>query len=203
MDLASTNFVQNINQQMGVVIATNPRLVADLLEANQVVLDLENALNPIELTDAYLENIPNNDSLKLGSAYLVNRFEDSSFDGEVDNDAIKDYYEALDDYWGDENYSYLDPVTAVASALGSGANLGKSIVEAKDKKRYFGSDLAEKKSQSREQIIQGIMAKKQQDAEIKKKELDAKTQKMVIIASVVGVFLVLGTIVILRMKKNG
>lgn len=203
MDLASTNFVQNINQQMGVVIATNPRLVADLLEANQVVLDLENALNPIELTDAYLENIPNNDSLKLGSAYLVNRFEDSSFDGEVDNDTIKDYYEALDDYWGDENYSYLDPVTAVASALGSGANLGKSIVEAKDKKRYFGSDLAEKKSQSREQIIQGIMAKKQQDAEIKKKELDAKTQKMVIIASVVGVFLVLGTIVILRMKKNG
>ena len=151
MNLASTNLNQHLMQQMGIVIATNPRLVADLLEANEVALNLEKSLEPLALTDSYLQNLPQNDSLKLGSAYLVNRFEESAFDGDVDNDTIRKYYEAIDDYWSfDEDYSYIDPVTAVAGALSSGAELGKSIVESKRKKKFFGSDLAEKQASSRQ-----------------------------------------------------
>ncbi len=203
MNLASTNLNQNLMQKMGVVIATNPRLVADLLEANEVALDLEKALDPLELTDTYLEHLPHNDSLKLGSAYLVNRFEESAFDGEADNETIKEYYEAIDDYWNDEDYSYLDPVTAVAGALSSGAELGKSLVESKRKKKYFGSDLAEKQATSRQAMIQGILSKKKEESELKKKEQDSKTKRTIIIASIVGVGLILGTIVILRLRRNG
>lgn len=203
MNLASTNMNQNLMQKMGVVTATNPKLVADLLEANEVALNLEEALDPLELTDIYLENLPHNDSLKLGTAYLVNRFDESAFDGEVDNETIQEYYESIDDFWNDEDYSYLDPVTAIAGALGSGAELGKSIVEAKQKKKYFGSDLAEKKATSRQAMIQGILSKKKEQSELKKKEQDAKTKRTIIIASIVGVGLILGTIVILRLRRNG
>ena len=203
MNLASTNLNQYLMQQMGVVVATNPKLFSDLLEANQVALDLEKALDPLELTDAYLEELPNNDSLKLGSAYLVNRFEDSSFDGEADNDTIREYYEAIDDYWNNEDYSYLDPVTAVAGALGSGAELGKSLVESKRKKKYFGSDLAEKQATSRQAMIQGILSKKKADSELKKTEQDAKTKRTIIIASAVGLAFLIGVVVILKLRKNG
>lgn len=203
MNLASTNLNQYLMQQMGVVIATNPKIVSDLLEANEVALDLEKALDPLELTDSYLENLPHNNSLKLGSAYLVNRFDESSFDGEVDNDTIREYFEAIDNYWNDEDYSYLDPVTAVAGALSSGADLGKSLIESKRKKKYFGSDLAEKQATSRQAMIQGILLKKKEELELKKKEQDAKTKRTIIIASVVGAGLLLGVIVFLRIRKNG
>jgi hypothetical protein len=204
MNLASTNLNQHLMQQMGIVIATNPRLVADLLEANEVNLDLAKTLEPLDLTDCYLQNLPQNDSLKLGSAYLVNRFEESAFDGDVDNDTIRKYYEAIDDYWSfDEDYSYIDPVTAVAGALGSGAELGKSLVEAKRKKKFFGSDLAEKQASSRQAMIQGILTKKKEESDLRKKEQDAKTKRTIIIASVVGAGLLIGVIVFLRLRKNG
>jgi hypothetical protein len=201
MNLASTNLNQHLMQQMGIVIATNPRLVADLLEANEVNLDLAKTLQPLDLTDCYLQNLPQNDSLKLGSAYLVNRFEESAFDGDVDNDTIREYYEAIDDYWSDDEHSNW--VGAVAGALGSGAELGKSIVEAKNKKKFFGSDLAEKQASSRQAMIQGILAKKKEESDLRKKEQDAKTKRTIIIASVVGVGLLIGVIVFLRLRKNG
>jgi hypothetical protein len=201
MNLASTNLNQHLMQQMGIVIATNPRLVADLLEANEVNLDLAKTLQPLDLTDCYLQNLPQNDSLKLGSAYLVNRFEESAFDGDVDNDTIREYYEAIDDYWSDDEHSNW--VGAVAGALGSGAELGKSIVEAKNKKKFFGSDLAEKQASSRQAMIQGILAKKKEESDLRKKEQDAKTKRTIIIASVVGAGLLIGVIVFLRLRKNG
>jgi hypothetical protein len=201
MNLASTNLNQHLMQQMGIVIATNPRLVADLLEANEVALNLEKSLEPLALTDCYLQNLPQNDSLKLGSAYLVNRFEESAFDGDVDNDTIRKYYEAIDDYWSDDEHSNW--VGAVAGALGSGAELGKSIVEAKNKKKFFGSDLAEKQASSRQAMIQGILAKKKEESDLRKKEQDAKTKRTIIIASVVGAGLLIGVIVFLRLRKNG
>jgi len=201
MNLASTNLNQHLMQQMGIVIATNPRLVADLLEANEVNLDLAKTLEPLDLTDCYLQNLPQNDSLKLGSAYLVNRFEESAFDGDVDNDTIREYYEAIDDYWSDDEHSNW--VGAVAGALGSGAELGKSIVEAKRKKKFFGSDLAEKQASSRQAMIQGILTKKKEESDLRKKEQEAKTKRTIIIASVVGAGLLIGVIVFLRLRKNG
>lgn len=201
MNLASTNLNQHLMQQMGVVIATHPKLVADLLEANEVALDLEKTLDPLELTDSYLEHLPQNDSLKLGSAYLVNRFEESAFDGDADNETIKEYYEAIDDYWSDDEHSNW--VGAVSGALSSGAELGKSIVESKRKKKYFGSDLAEKQASSRQAMIQGILSKKKEESDLRKKEQDAKTKRTIIIASVVGAGLLIGAIVFLRIRRNG
>lgn len=200
MNLTSTNLNQYVMQQMGVVIAKNPKIVADLLEANEVALDLDKALDPLEITDSYLENLPTNDSLKLGSAYLVNRFEDSNFDGTTDDESVKEYFQAIDDFWNEEDRSNW--VGAVAGALGKGAELGKTLVENKQKKKFFGSDLAEKQSQSRQALLSGIMAQKQQEALIRQKQIDSRNKKLLIIGSIVGVTLILATIVFLRLRKN-
>lgn len=192
---------------MGIVIATNPQMVADLLEANEVALDLEKTLDPLELTDEFLENLPHNDSLKLGTAYLVNRVEDSNFDGEIDDDSIKKYYETIDDYWNEDFSNGGGVVGAVAGALGSGAELGKKIAEGRQKKKYFGQDMATKQAESRQSIISGILAKKQADSVEKQKQLEAdqksKRQRNIIIGSLVGVVLILGTIYLIKTRKNG
>jgi len=207
MNLASTNLNQYLMQQMGVVIATDPQMVADLLEANEIDLDLKSSLSPIDLTDAYVDNLPENDSLKLGTAYLISRFEGSSFSGQADENEIKKYYETLEDYWGDEYSNAVGVVGAVAGALGSGAELGKTIAEGRQKKKFFGQDLANKQAESRQAIISGLLAKKQAESVERQKRLEeeqkSKRQRNVIIGSVIGATLILGTILFLKYRKNG
>jgi hypothetical protein len=52
-------------------------------------------------------------------------------------------------------------------------------------------------------MIQGILAKKKEESDLRKKEQDAKTKRTIIIASVVGAGLLIGVIVFLRLRKNG
>jgi hypothetical protein len=205
MNLASTNLNTYLMQQMGVVIATNPQMVADLLEANDVDLDLETNLSPIELTDAYVDNLPENDSLKLGTAYLISRFEGSSFNGAADENEIKKYYESLENFWDYSNAGGV--VGAIAGAVGSGADLGKTIAEGRQKKKFFGQDMAQKQAETRQSIISGLFAKKQAESIERQKKVQeeqkSKRTRNIIIGSVIGATLILGVILFLKMKKNG
>jgi hypothetical protein len=203
MNLASTDTNGYLMQQMGVLIIQDPSAVADLLEANDIELDSDVRLDPIEITEAYIENLPNLDSLKIGTAYLVHRNEASSFDGVIDNDVIYDYFDAINDYFDD----YSNVGGAVAGAIGASANLGSKIVEGRQKKKYAGTDLAQKQAESREAIISGIMAKKQADAVTQQKKIEAdqkiKKQKNILIGSVLGLVIIVGAVLVFKMKKNG
>jgi hypothetical protein len=205
MNLASTNLNMYLMQQMGVVIATNPQMVADLLEANDVDLDLETNLSPIELTDAYVDNLPENDSLKLGTAYLISRFEGSSFNGDADENEIKKYYESLENFWDYSNAGGV--VGAIAGAVGSGADLGKTIAEGRQKKKFFGQDMAQKQAETRQAIISGLFAKKQAESIERQKKVQeeqkSKRTRNIIIGSVIGATLIIGVILFFKMKKNG
>jgi hypothetical protein len=203
MNLASNNTNAYLMQQMGVLIVQDPSAVADLLEANDIDLDTDVRLDPIELTNTYVENLPDLDSLKLGTAYLVNRNEASSFDGEIDNEIIYDYFDAINDHFEEKS----NWVGAVAGALGSGADLGKTIIEGKQKRKYAGTDLAQKQAETRQAIIQGIMAKRQADAQAQQKKAEqaqkSKRQKNIIIGSVFGLVIIVGAILVFKTKKNG
>lgn len=207
MNLASTNLNQYLMQQMGVVIATNPQMIADLLEANDIDLDLATELSPIELTDVYVDNLPDNDSLKLGTAYLISRFEASSFNGQADDDEIKKYYESLEDFWGNDYSNAGGVVGAVAGTIGSGLDFGKTIAEGRQKKKYFGQDFANKQVESRQAIITGLLAKKQADSLANQKRLEeqqkTKRKRNIIIGSVVGATLIIGVILFFKLRKNG
>ena len=203
MNLTSTDTNGYLMQQMGVLIVQDPSAVADLLEANDIELDSDLRLNPIEITEAYVENLPDLDSLKIGTAYLVHRNEASSFNGEIDNDTIYDYFDAINDYFDD----YSNVAGAVAGAIGASANLGSKIVEGRQKKKYAGTDLAQKQAESRNAIISGIMAQKQADAVTQQKKIEAeqkaKKQKNILIGSVFGLVIIVGAVLVFKMKKNG
>lgn len=199
MNLAGNNTNAYLMRQIGVLIVQDPSAVADLLEANDIDLDSDVRLDPIVLTDAFVENLPELDSLKLGTAYLVNKNEVSSFNGSVDNDTIYDYFDAIEDHYNVGG--------AIAGAVGATANLGSKIVEGRQKKKYAGTDLAQKTAESRQAIIQGIMAQKQADAVAQQKKAEnaqkAKKQKNIIIASIIGLTVIVGAIMVIKMKKNG
>jgi hypothetical protein len=203
--MSSTSLDTNayLMRQMGVLIVQDPSSVADLLEANEIELDSDVRLDPIVLTDAYVENLPELDSLKLGTSYLVNRNESSSLDGTVDNDTIYDYFDAISEHFD----SYSNVGGAIAGAIGASANLGSKIVEGRQKKKYAGTDLAQKQAETRQAIISGIMAQKQADAVAKQKKLEndqkAKKQKNILIGSIIGLTVIVGAILVLKMKKNG
>jgi hypothetical protein len=185
------------------LIIQDPSSVADLLEANDIDLDPSLRLNPIELTDAYVDNLPDLDSLKIGTAYLVHKNESSSVDGVVDNDTIYDYFDAISEHFDD----YSNTAGAIAGAIGASANLGSKIVESRQKRKYSGTDLAQKQAESRQAIISGIMAKKQADALTQQKKIEAdqkaKNQKNILIGSVFGLVIIVGAIFVFKMKKNG
>jgi hypothetical protein len=203
MNLASNDTNGYLMQQMGVLIVQDPSAVADLLEANDIELESSLRLDPIELTDAYVENLPDLDSLKIGTAYLVHKNESSSLDGGVDNETIYDYFDAINDYFDD----YSNVAGAVAGAIGASANLGSKIVEGRQKKKYAGTDLAQKQAESRQAIISGIMAQKQADAVTQQKKIEAeqkaKKQKNILIGSVFGLVIIVGAILVFKMKRNG
>jgi hypothetical protein len=203
MNLASNDTNGYLMQQMGVLIVQDPSAVADLLEANDIELESSLRLDPIELTDAYVENLPDLDSLKIGTAYLVHKNESSSLDGSVDNETIYDYFDAINDYFDD----YSNVAGAVAGAIGASANLGSKIVEGRQKKKYAGTDLAQKQAESRQAIISGIMAQKQADAITQQKKIEAeqksKKQKNILIGSVFGLVIIVGAILVFKMKRNG
>jgi hypothetical protein len=203
MNLASNDTNGYLMQQMGVLIVQDPSAVADLLEANDIELESTLRLDPIELTDAYVENLPDLDSLKIGTAYLVHKNESSSLDGGIDNETIYDYFDAINDYFDD----YSNVAGAVAGAIGASANLGSKIVEGRQKKKYAGTDLAQKQAESRQAIISGIMAQKQADAVTQQKKIEAeqkaKKQKNILIGSVFGLVIIVGAILVFKMKRNG
>jgi hypothetical protein len=67
--------------------------------------------------------------------------------------------------------------------------------------------LAQKQAESRQAIISGIMAQKQADAITQQKKIEAeqksKKQKNILIGSVFGLVIIVGAILVFKMKKNG
>ena len=90
-----------------------------------------------------------------------------------------------------------DPVSAIAMALGAGANLGSKITESKMKKRYGVSDTLAKQQEARSQILQSLISKKQEDGKSKL----SKKNKIIIVSLAVAALVVVGVIV-MRSRRS-
>lgn len=203
VNLASINYNQYVMQEVGRTIANDPQVIIDLLESNDFIVDP--SISAVELGDAFLYELPNSDGLKLGTAYLIST-KNSSFSGEVDNDEIYEVFDAISDYWEDE-----EPTSNVAGLIGGivqgGLGVTEKVLEGQQKKKYGALDLAQKQAESRQALISGIIAqrKAQAEAEQKKVELEAKQKRVqtIAIASVIGVVALFGGYLLLKSKKNG
>jgi hypothetical protein len=202
--LTSNNYNQYIMQEVGRTIAFDPQKIIDLLESND--FDIESSISPIKLGDFYLQELPYNDGLKLGTAYLIEK-QNSSFTGEVSNENIYASFDALSDYWDEDVEDMSNVAGLIGGIVKGGLGITNKVMEGQQKQKYGALDLAQKQADSRQALIQGIMAQKKAEAEAlqKQAELSAKKKRTttIAVASVIGVVVIVSTILYIKSKKNG
>lgn len=202
VNIGSTNYNQYVMQEVGRVIAYEPQTIIDLLESNDYEVDP--SISAIELGDAYLYELPNSDGLQLGTAYLIGK-KNSSFSGEIDNEEIYEVFDAISDYW-QENED--EPTSNVGGVIGGivqgGIGVADRVIEGQHKKKYGALDLAQKQAESRQALISGIIAQKQAQAQAEQKKAELQSQQKrtmtIAVASVVGLLVVLGGYMLIKRK---
>lgn len=161
-----------------------------------------------DLIDKYVDNICHNQKLMLGTSLLIDmKCKTSSADG-VDDDNVKNGYYIMRDYLSfDDDYSNLaaDPVSAVAQGVGELSKLGTKALEGSQKRKYGALDMAQKREESKNALIQAVVQQKQQQLEAQKlkEQEQQKTKRTVIIVSSIVVGLgVLGLVGLAIYKRN-
>tara|TARA_R110000764_G_scaffold542_5_gene2064 strand:- start:3563 stop:4243 length:681 start_codon:yes stop_codon:yes gene_type:complete len=201
----------------------------DLL--NESGVPASDAQTSEQLIDVFLENISTNKELLIGAAYMC-AFNTSSvsFDGEksVDNAKVHDVGRSLFDYFemgsSIEGEDHSQALGALAAGLvgklaskfgknkdqdGGGRGRGlKDLIEnrqaSKDRSKFGTIDYLEKQREAKALMLQQVMAQKaaQQQAELKKAEIAAKTRRTWIIAGSVGAGLLITTAIIFYVRSN-
>jgi excinuclease UvrABC nuclease subunit len=108
-------------------------------------------------------------------------------------------------YYANDDYSYVggapvDPVSAVATALGEGAKLGTAITNKKGR----GVEILAQRQQAKQSLVENVLKTRQAqlDAEAKQKESADKNKRVLYISlGVAGVVLV-GLIGYKMLKKG-
>ena len=175
---------------------------------NSAGVRVSNNDTDIDLIDAFVKNAPSNKKLILGASLLINhRNQALNFDGEsVLSDAgVKATYKELDDYfnfYGEEqsNAGWSDAVKSIVDV--GGQVTGKVMANQDVKKRGASTALA-KQQDARKQMIQNVIASKQKETD--EKNASARKQKKILIiagASVLGLVLIIGLIMVIKTSKG-
>lgn len=179
--------------EMGKVVHDDKDAFIDLLEVSGVPVE---STDDTKLIDVYIENIPENDDLKVCSAYLLTE-KMFGVDGVTNREVCK-RYDVLNNHWeGFSNFGWGEVVNKAV-------DVGKNVYESQQKKKTSATDLAQKKAESKTEMIKSLLAQKQAKEEKEKAQTEAKakTKKAWIIGgSVVGGLAILGLIVYL-VKRN-
>jgi len=213
--LTATNFNGHVMQRVGQTIVEDRQAIIDLLESAEI--DMNPNASDLQIADAYLYYLPENDSLKYGTAYLIELKDKSSFDGSVNNESIYKTYDKLYDFWDNEEpedyegYDDDDEQTSnvggiIGGIVSGGLGITNKVIEGKQKQKYGALDYAQKQAEAQQALLSGIMAQKQAQMQAQQKadELKAKQRKTKIIAtaSVIGVVAIISAVVYLRSKAK-
>jgi hypothetical protein len=174
---------------------------------NESGITATNEMSDATLVNLYIDNVDKNKKLVLGTSLLVAMHNKQlGFDGEeeINDDAVKAGYGAMREYFFNAQGAAADPVTAIAQALGAGANLGTKLTEAKIKKKYGALDALQKKQDAKAAITQQLIAAKQAqiESDTKKGERADKTKRtLLIVGGVIAGIAVLGVVLMSIRKK--
>lgn len=199
-DLKSAN--KKLMYELGRIFVQNKNEFVDLLNESEIPATAD--MNDVRLIDLYVDNINKNKKLMLGTSILVNVHNQKlSADGDdsLDDENIKDTYRSLNSYYSD---NYSNSVGAIAGAVGEVAKLGGKISESQQKKKYGALDLATKKEDTKQALVQSVLAGQQavMEATRKKQEQQAKTTRtLLVIGGAIALLGVLG-FVIYKIKKG-
>lgn len=212
--MTATNLNDHVMKRVGQTIVEDKQAILDLLDGADIGIDLN--ASDVEIAELYLQNLPENDTLKYGTAYLIELKDKSSFDGAIDNEAIYAIYDELYDYWDEpECYDIEDGEEEKSNAgglalgaIGAVAGLGQKALEGQQKRRYGGLDLATRQAESQQALLSGIMAQRQAQLQTQQKEQENKLKQrkttIIAVSAVVGVLAISATILYIATKrKNG
>lgn len=198
-----------VMKSMGELLITKRQDFIDLLSDSGMQGDFAN-LSDTELVDAYVESLPDNKMLKLGSSVLVNintqQGNQAGFDGQksLSDAGVKSMYHTLCVYFPSPSENYSNAAGAIAGAVSEVSKLGSKIIDNKQKNKFSVADMANKKMDAKAAMTQHILEqRKTQMAAAEAKQVQrAKTTRTVLIASTVVVGLgVIGLIVYKVIKK--
>ena len=190
---------------------------ADFIELlNTTGVEADNSMSDVELVNRFTENLPNNKSLMISTAYMINKnnsFVNADGTEQISDNGVKLSYKIMNDFFtlDDENAveflnadGYSNAAGAIAGAIGASAGLTDTIIKSRQKKKYGVRDIAEKQAESRSEILKSIAQQKMLQAQAAQKEAERKatTKKILLIGGIS--ILVLGGLgyLIYKMKKK-
>lgn len=208
-DYASANEV--LMRELGTILVRSKKDFVHLLNESGVPGEISDSDS--ELINTFVNHVPYNKNLMLGASLLVNmQNKELNFDGskKISDENVKNGYHVMKTYFIDEDYSNaVDPITAIAEGIGKGLEggfkVGASVQEGKNKKKYGGLDIAQKREESKQAMIDSALRAKQANLEAKQKEQETKSQtkKLVYLigGSLLGLIVLGVTVYQIRKKK--
>jgi hypothetical protein len=190
-----------MNKLGQIIVKDKSDFVSMLDAANTPYQSTEDA----ELIKAFVIDIPENDQLKVLTSYMI---EDKvSATPSVDNEAVYENYETIYNYWDfdvPEDYMKSNAVGAIAGAVSAGANLTNTALQGRQQRKYGATMAAQKQSEAKTELLKGLIAQKQAEADKTKsiEESKSKTKRNLIIAgAVVGGLAIIGVAIYFIRKK--
>ena len=199
-------------KEVGTSLAKNKSDFIELLTSSGVPAN--DSMSDIELVHSFVNALPQNKSLMISTAYMINnqnRFVSADGTEQISDKGVKVSYKVMYDFFTKDDFSGRefanvsgDPVSAIAQGVGALANLGTAGIGAIQKKKYGAMDALGKQQEAKNQLIQSVLATKQAEATAKQKsaESSAKTKKILLIGGLSLLGLVGIGLIIYKIKKK-
>ena len=199
-DTANANSL--LMKEVGKSLVKDKSNFVELLTSSGVPAN--DSMNDIELIDAFVNNIADNKSLKISTAYMINKrnsFLNADGTEQLSDKGVKVSYKVMNDFFDSsdnideyQNAEGERQSNFLPAAIGAVAGVGKTLLEGQQKKKYGATDALQKQAEARQQLVQSVMAQRKAEADAKQKKLDskAKTKKILLIsgASLLGLVLI-------------
>ncbi len=197
--------VNTIMYELGNILVSNKKDFVELLNQSGIEASINDSDS--RLVSLFISNIGENKKLSLGASLLVHlNNKEVNFDGnsEVSDEGVKCAYGLMNSYFSGDDEENSNAVGAIAGAVGGLANLGSTIAQGQQKKKYGALDLASKKQEARAAMAQKILDVKQGQIEAAKKKQESKSKTTRTLLIIGGVILGLGVIggIIYAIKKR-
>lgn len=182
-----------ISREIGSILANNKRDFVDLLNESGIAASYNDTR--IDLVNRFVDNLPNNNKLRLGTALLINQEnQEVSFDGRktINKDNVRNCYRVMTNKYS----NFVDP-NLIAGAIQSASDLGTQAMKGAQQRKGGGLEIAKQREAQRAEIIKAIADKKKSEQEQK-----AKTNKtlMIVGGSLLG--LVVLAVAVIKLRKK-
>jgi cobalamin biosynthesis Mg chelatase CobN len=202
-DVASAN--ASLMKELGNILVRNRQDFIDLL--NESGIDAMADMSDTTLVDLFVNNVATNKKLILGASLLVNMHnKQMGFDGEeeLSDEGVKAGYEVMCSYFNaDGNVPLLSTlkggasggeVGAIAGAVSDVAKMTTQFSQARQKKRFGGTDALLKQQEAKAQITKQILESRQAEMETKQKSEMQKAKSKRVLYIIGGSVLVISAI---------